>query len=57
MSQRDMARKLDLDEGDFSRLVRGLRTPTASQIRSIQQATGGKIAFEDWFVAPKEGVA
>ncbi len=45
------AASLDVAPSTITRILRGERTPRIDLIAKIQNATGGKVAAEDWMSA------
>lgn len=48
LTQREAARQLGLDEGQFSRYVNGRQRPGIPMAVAIEKATGGKVDVASW---------
>lgn len=48
LTQRETARRLGMDEGQFSRYVNGRQRPGIPTAVAIEKATGGKVDVSSW---------
>lgn len=51
LSARDFAARVDVSEGQMSRILRGLSQPSPALARRIDEATGGQVTPSDLFLA------